>query len=183
MAHETSLGANMPIEPLPPTAPATSTTYHHSDSDVDYESDESDMDEESVRQRLLEDLDRIQASGSFSFSGELDQPPPCGISVPGIGKIRLPLDEAQAQELIGLARQAPYGKGEETIVDTSVRNTWELDASQFVCENSKWGTWVQFICERVVKPELGITPTRPVRAELYKMLIYEKGAMFKAHTE
>lgn len=182
-AQETSLGPNMPTENPPPTAPAASTTAHHFDSDLDYESDESDMDEESVKKRLLENLDHIQASGSFSFSSELDQQPPCGISVPGIGKIRMPLDDSQAQELIGLARQAPYGKGEETIVDTSVRNTWELDASQFVCGDSKWQKWVQSICDRVVKPELGITPTRPVRAELYKMLIYEKGAMFKAHTE
>ena len=29
--------------------------------------------------------------------------------------------------------------------------------------------------------ELGIN--EPIRAEAYKMLIYEKGAMFKAHTE
>lgn len=46
-----------------------------------------------------------------------------GLSVHGVGKIILPLQEAQVRELIAASRQAPYGKGSETIVDTAVRNT------------------------------------------------------------
>ena len=47
------------------------------------------------------------------------------------GDIKLPLNVATARRLIRQARQAPYGIGSETIVDTAVRNTWELDAAQF----------------------------------------------------
>jgi hypothetical protein len=61
-----------------------------------------------------------------------------------------------------------------------VRNTWELDASQFRFYNDAWARTVGK-CVGFVKTTLGITS--PIIADPYKMLIYEKGAMFKAHTE
>ncbi|KAK4671572.1 hypothetical protein QC764_0096620 [Podospora pseudoanserina] len=77
------------------------------------------------------------------------------------------------------ARQAPYGKDTETFVDTSVRNTWELDAARLEL-HSQWESTISAAC-KLVAQQLGITA--PVRAELYKMLIYKKGAMFKPHTD
>lgn len=137
----------------------------------------------SIKDDLLDALSAIKTSGSFAYSTAIADPPPCDISVPGIGNIRMPLEESQARELVALARQAPYGKGAETIVDTSVRNTWELDSSQFVCQSPHWNQWLQGVCEDFVVPKLGISPERCIGAVPYKMLIYEKGAMFKAHTE
>jgi hypothetical protein len=134
------------------------------------------------KEDVLETLNNIQSSGSFAASAALDKPPPCDISVPGIdGALRLPLDEAQARELIAKAHQAPYGKGERTLIDKSVRNTWELDASQFTVAGPKWDAWLRDLCEHEIAPKLGVTGE--IRAELYKMLIYEEGALFKPHTE
>lgn len=134
------------------------------------------------KEDVLEALNNIQTSGSFAASAALDQPPPCDISVPGIdGALRMPLDEAQARELIAKAHQAPYGKGEKTLIDRSVRNTWELDANQFTVSGPEWEGWLRDLCEREIAPKLGVTGE--IRAELYKMLIYEKGALFKPHTE
>ncbi|KAK3303296.1 uncharacterized protein B0T15DRAFT_513491 [Chaetomium strumarium] len=93
-----------------------------------------------------------------------------GLSVHGVGKINLPLQE----------EQAPYGKGSDTIVDTAVRNTWELDASQLEFHGDAYERTLNGAVN-FVHSTLGITT--PIRAELYKMLIYEKGAMFRAHTE
>jgi hypothetical protein len=128
---------------------------------------------------LLEALGGINASGSFASSGTLEDMEP-RLLVRGIGEISLPLGVAQAQQLIKMARQAPYGKGSETIIDTSVRNTWELGDDQFEFLNPRWPGYVQKLCSRVAI-DLGINS--PINAHLYKMLIYEKGAMFKAHTE
>ena len=125
-------------------------------------------------------LESIEAPGSFAAGGPLPTQPPAAISVPGIGDIQIPLEEAQAKELIAKSRQAPYGKGAETIVDTSVRNTWELDASQFTFKDPDWDTFLAGLCARVAG-NLGIR--HKIKADIYKMLIYEKGAMFKAHTE
>lgn len=134
------------------------------------------------KENVLEALKNIQTSGSFAASAALDKPPPCDISVPGIeGALRMPLDEAQARELIAKAHQAPYGKGEKTLIDKSVRNTWELDASQFAVRGPNWDRWLRGLCQREIAPKLGITGK--IRAELYKMLIYERGALFKPHTE
>ena len=44
----------------------------------------------------------------------------------------------QVKALIESATQAPFGRGEATIVDTSVRNTWQLDPSQFTINSEKW---------------------------------------------
>lgn len=97
----------------------------------------------------------------------------------GVGLVKLPLQPQDAQRLISKARQAPYGKVTETFVDTSVRNTWELDAT-LPDLSDPWRTTVSGLAIWADK-QLGITG--PVTAELYKMLLYEKGALFKPHTD
>lgn len=69
--------------------------------------------------------------------GKVDSSVLPGLNVNGIGAIGLPLVSSQMQEMIKLCEQAPYGKGEDTIVDTSVRNTWQLSPTQFQITNPK----------------------------------------------
>ena len=47
-----------------------------------------------------------------------------------MGSKGLPLCHAQANELKVECEQAPYGRREETIVDTNVRNALQLNASK-----------------------------------------------------
>ncbi|KAG5926576.1 hypothetical protein E4U42_003141 [Claviceps africana] len=133
-----------------------------------------------LKSHLLEALSSIQTSGSFASLGVLPESPPTDLFVDDVGEIALPLSESQARQMIAKARQAPYGKGSATIVDTTVRNTWELDAEQFSFRNPAWPAFIRQVCARVAV-DLGINA--PITAEIYKMLIYEKGAMFKAHTD
>ncbi|KAK0724019.1 hypothetical protein B0T21DRAFT_395412 [Apiosordaria backusii] len=132
-----------------------------------------------ARKGLCEALQGIKAVGSFAAFTKIPETSIKPILVHGVGHIAHPLQEVTARQLIEKARQAPYGKGSETFVDTSVRNTWELDAAQLDL-NPQWGSTIDTACTWVAQ-QLGITA--PVTAELYKMLIYEKGAMFKAHTD
>jgi len=129
--------------------------------------------------RLCSALDAVKTAGSFAAFGRIAPDNIKPITVHDVGSIAFPLRRATVKQLIEKARQAPYGRGSETFVDTAVRNTWELDAAQLNL-SSQWGSTVQSACKWVAK-ELGIAV--PVSAELYKMLIYEKGAMFKAHTD
>lgn len=129
---------------------------------------------------LLSALSSIKAPGSFASFGVLPQPPPAGLFVDDVGDITMPLSEVQARQLIAKSRQAPYGKGSATIVDTAVRNTWELDLGQFRFQSPHWPGFMRHLCAQVAL-NLGINA--PITARIYKMLIYEKGAMFKAHTE
>ncbi|KAH8684945.1 hypothetical protein BGZ61DRAFT_495252 [Ilyonectria robusta] len=132
-----------------------------------------------MRIDLLHALHSINTPASFACFGALKRTPPASLFVEGVGDIEMPLSESQARQMIAAARQAPYGKGSETLVDTSVRNTWELDASQFTFKNPSWPGYIQKI-SAAVGQDLGINTT--IKAEVYKMLLYEKGAMFKSHT-
>ncbi|KAJ4250573.1 hypothetical protein NW762_011832 [Fusarium torreyae] len=134
----------------------------------------------SFKEDLLNAIYNIKSVGTFAWSAPIQRSPSFPISVNGVGDIPLPLGEFHAQQIIVQARQAPYGKGSDTIVDTTVRNTWELDPSQFQINVPNWPDRVQHICGLVAQ-KLGINTT--VHAEIYKMLLYEKGALFKAHTE
>jgi len=136
--------------------------------------------DQAIRERLHQALEAIQAVGSFAAFRKLSVTSMKPILVKDVGNIAgFPLQEAAARQLIEKARQAPYGKGSETFIDISVRNTWELDASQLEL-SPEWASTIDDACKWVAR-QLGIMA--PVKAELYKMLIYEKGAMFKAHTE
>lgn len=128
---------------------------------------------------MLEAFDLINSTGTFAGAHKLKTTVP-GVSIHDVGDIDLPLQEAQAQQIIAKARQALFGKGSDTMVDTSVRNTWELDPTQFKLSPG-WLSVVSRLCE-TVSEEAGLGDAK-IHAELNNMLLYEKGAMFKAHTE
>ncbi|KAK1985924.1 2OG-Fe(II) oxygenase superfamily protein [Colletotrichum cereale] len=128
---------------------------------------------------LLEALDNVRTQGSFASFHPLKCVEP-DLFVHDVGPIVLPLQEPHIRQVIDKAIQAPFGKGSQTIVDTTVRNTWELVPKHFELRSPRWGADVQKICA-IVAEDMSIRS--PVNAELYKLLVYEKGAMFKAHTD
>ncbi|KAJ5113997.1 hypothetical protein N7456_002531 [Penicillium angulare] len=132
-----------------------------------------------TRKELLAAIDAIQTPGSFFTHGKTPTTNP-QISVRGVGNITKSLEESQARIMIENAHQAPFGRGTKTLVDTSVRKTWEINPDQFDFLNTRWDDFIQSICDKVAK-DLGIKS--PIEAKLHKMLLYEKGGMFKTHTD
>ena len=59
------------------------------------------------------------------------------LEIEGVGMIGCPLFPLQAQKIISVCEQAPYGRKEKTIVDLKVRNTWQLAPSEFKILNHK----------------------------------------------
>ena len=118
---------------------------------------------------------------SFSAKGTIEEVNP-GLWVEKIGNVGIPIPSHDAKRIISVSRQAPFGKGSDTIVDTSVRKTWEIDASQLKLTHPNWSQHFRKIIDDTAK-QLGIARFSDVNAELYKLLVYEPGAMFKAHTE
>ncbi|KAH7305224.1 hypothetical protein B0I35DRAFT_444179 [Stachybotrys elegans] len=88
-----------------------------------------------LRRRVLHGFEQITSPGSPAFMGRLEGSVNPRLSVEGVGLVDVSLTESGARQLIAEASQAPYGRGSETLVDTAVRNTWELDARQFVFLN------------------------------------------------
>lgn len=130
-------------------------------------------------------LDDVESLGDFASFGTLERFIDPQIHIDG-QPISLPLSEHDAQRIIQASHKAPFGKGSDTVIDPSVRNTWEIDRRDFQLRNPEWENYLHDILKRAAK-ELGVDPGigsgRGIYAELYKMLLYEKGAMFKAHTE
>ena len=131
-------------------------------------------------QELLALLDKVETSGTFSVSGTLPSILP-GLKVKGVGHIALPLLEHQAKALIELSQKSPYGRGEETILDTNVRNSWQIAAEDFELTNPQWEEALQEAVEQIGK-QLGLDDCK-IEFEQYKLLIYEKGGFFAAHRD
>jgi hypothetical protein len=100
------------------------------------------------------------------------------ISVEGLGKIKLPLEtKKQANAIIEFAKRAPFGKGEETVVDTKVRDTWEIDGSKVTIGNTKWKQQLETTVLAEVCMALGVDMGKSTpRLELYKLLLYTEGS-------
>ena len=118
-------------------------------------------------------------SGSFYHAGLLSSAPNPYLNISGLGVVGLPLSERDAKAIIPCATLAPFGKGERTVVDKEVRDTWEIEPSKISFANPQWERYVtDVVCVQVCK-SLGVNlvNTRP-RMELYKMLLYEKGSQY-----
>lgn len=129
--------------------------------------------------QFLDTLNALGESISFCASGARPLVLP-GLMVDGIGEVSLPVSKKDACSLIELADQAPYGRGEETIVDTDVRRVWQLEPDLFRLENPNWNSFIEELAKSV-KTEFGLR--RKVTASLYKMLVYEKGSFFAPHRD
>lgn len=134
----------------------------------------------SISEQLLKSLDKIDRPGTYCTSGELPSLVP-GLEVSGVGTIALPLDKRQAAALKKQARQAPYGKGTETVVDTKVRRVWEIDAESITFANPAWAGVVQEAVA-AIEAELGLGK-QALQAHLYKLLLYEAGGFFLPHRD
>lgn len=146
---------------------------------MDFDEREEEKALAAAKQHLLEALGDLSESISFCASGIRPLTLP-GLIVDGIGEVALPVSKTDAKRLIKKANQAPYGRGEATIVDTDVRRVWQLEPDQFRLENPKWEPFVHEIAKSV-KAEFGIK--QKVTASLYKLLVYENGSFFVPHRD
>jgi len=128
---------------------------------------------------LAEILHTVLRPGDFYATGTTDVYAP-GLEVDGVGVIALPLLPSQAAQLIAVADRAPYGRGEDTVVDTEVRRVWQIRADQIRLQGRHWGRSLDAIVARAAE---GLGVSGPVEAELYKLLVYDQGSFFVSHRD
>jgi hypothetical protein len=80
----------------------------------------SDDSEQSPKRQLLEFLESVNTSGSFATSHNTSLFPNPGLHIDGLGQVSLPLTQRDAEAIAEIGKQAPFGRGRETVVDTSV---------------------------------------------------------------
>jgi len=137
------------------------------------------MSTNAAKSALLNALHAIGEAHEFAVSGSLDLVLP-GLRVEGVGEIGLPVAPDDARALIGVAERAPFGRGEETVVDPAVRSVWQIGPERVAFGNPKWKGLVTSVV-RTVKEAFAIR--RPIQARLYKLLVYETGSHFAAHKD
>jgi hypothetical protein len=139
----------------------------------------NDADFEGIKKSLVINIEGIQYPRPFATAGKVPMLVLPGIVVDGVGLLHLPLSQEQLQALIKESCKAPFGKKNKTIV----HKTWEIDGSKVSFNNSSWYEILNNLVKNVTY-ELGIGggPAN-VDTELYKMLLYEQGAIYKPHQE
>lgn len=128
---------------------------------------------------FLTALQSIRGAGQFCAHGSLPFVPP-GIVLKNGEDLALPLNAAQAAALRALAEPAPYGMGEETRLDDTVRKCWQVDASELLWSFPRWQACLESLVTQVTE-ELGIEGK--VSAEPYKLLMYDTGGFFLPHRD
>ncbi|CAL1700296.1 unnamed protein product [Somion occarium] len=152
------------------------------------EDEEGEEDEEELDIDVLEKLEAIlssnfQSTGTFAFKQAYPDAPNPVLKIHGLGTIGLPLSSRDAEAIKTSAEQAPFGMGERTVVDKTVRDTWEIDAKSVAFGSTRW---VEFMADVVksVCQTLGVNfAASAPRCELYKLLLYEKGSHFLPHVD
>ena len=136
-----------------------------------------------VVEAIHSSLEDVKSVGSFAVFEPLESFPSPGIHLKDGDIIGLPLSNRDAQAIVAASHEAPFGKGEQTIIDKSVRKTWELSPTDFELQNPAWNSYIETIVARV-SSGLGISNCgKGISAQLYKMLLYDEGALFKPHQE
>ena len=88
-----------------------------------------------------------------------------------MGVLSLPQDLA---ELKALCKQAPFGRGSETVVDQTIRRTMETQNVDV-----RWADLKPVLS----KIRAGLCPQVDLVAKLYKVLLYEPGDFFQPHVD
>ncbi|MEP6649871.1 MAG: 2OG-Fe(II) oxygenase [Lapillicoccus sp.] len=130
------------------------------------------------REKLARVLGEAGPAAAYGTQLQLD-PADLLLEVVGVGRVGLPLSAAQAKELCDLGRPARFGRGERTMTDRTVRDTWEIPKESVRVEwNAAFGSALE-----KVRDGLGLAPDRRLTAELHSVLVYEPGQFFVPHQD
>lgn len=125
-------------------------------------------------------LEEVDRPGNYYVFGRFDTPLP-RIEIEGVGVLSFPLPAAQAEAIARNAERAPYGRGEDTLVDTSVRKVWQIVPEKIRLGGKAWPRILDTLLAELTTG-LGCTG-RKISAELYKFLLYDEGGFFISHRD
>lgn len=125
-------------------------------------------------------LASLPAALDFAAAGSIEGTLP-EVFIQGVGDLALPCRPATVRKVIDLCEIAPYGRGEETLVDTSVRKVWQLGPAKVEIGPVRWNDELEAVLEKAGNA-LGL-PSESLGADFYKLLVYETGSFFTAHRD
>ncbi len=137
------------------------------------------MSDTAMIRRLSKAIKGANRNAKFCVGDTLPAIDP-GIHVEDLGALALPLKQMSAKHLFAASHVAAYGQGTQTLVDTKVRKTFEIDSSK-VRLSDEWNSTIASATQQVAI-QLGL-PEEQLEAQLYKLLIYKTGGFFRPHRD
>ncbi len=121
-----------------------------------------------------------ERGGSVAAAGRVQVPRPTrATAAPGV--LSLPLRPDQLSALVASASRAPYGRGDATLHDDTVRRTWQLAPEAVEVLHPAWTETSLPAITSAAARALGVDGA--VTANPYKLLVYEPGDFFVAHRD
>jgi len=131
-----------------------------------------------ARDRLARTLrGDAQAAFSVELTAKTDD---LSLEVEGFGHVKFPVTPAKARKLLGLGQPARFGRGEQTVTDPDVRDTWEIPKHLI---RAQWDGATLKVILATVKEELGLPRAAELTADLHSLLVYETNQHFLAHQD
>lgn len=131
-----------------------------------------------ARERVAELLATSAEPASSSVFRKLPETD-LSVAVDEVGPLRFPVSDEQAVQLRGLGRRARFGRGEQTLTDPEVRDTWEIPKELVRVE---WTEAFSTVLDGM-RAELGLPPHCRLTPELHSVLLYETGQFFVEHQD
>jgi hypothetical protein len=126
-------------------------------------------------------LGRIGRSGAFAV--KLDaKAEDLRLEVTGVGRVAFPISKTSAAALCRVAKPARHGFKDQTVLDTAVRDTWEIAKSRIKIDGGRWKSALSSVLERIARG-LGLGSGAKLRALLHNMLVYAPGQFFVTHQD
>jgi hypothetical protein len=89
----------------------------------------------------------VKRAGDFVVHGTFELPMP-KVEVEGVGVLSFPVPGSQIAALIQQAVRAPFGRGEATILDPTVRQVWQLPPDKVRIGGKSWAASFDGIMDR-----------------------------------
>ena len=118
----------------------------------------------------------VGTEGDFAVHGRLPGTA-VAVEVDGAGSLELPMSEDQATRLRDISQPARFGRRQETLLDTSVRDCGEIAADAL---HLRWRDGALAALLKEVAARLGAVS---LEAEAHNLLVYGPGQFFKPHQD
>jgi hypothetical protein len=102
------------------------------------------------------------------------------LDVEEFGRAKFPVTPAKARKLITLGKPARFGRGQDTLTDPEVRDTWEIPIDLV---RATWDPIVLSDVLDTVKEELGLPNAAELDVDLHSLLVYEPNQFFLKHQD
>lgn len=134
---------------------------------------------ENITKALISEKEEASSKQAFYATEEFPVSK-ISVSVEGIGPIDFPISSETLEKLMALSHKAQFGLGEKTLLDETVRNTYEIPADklQVTVPEDELNSLLE-----AMRDSMGLDEKSRIVPHLYNLLLYAPGHFFQKHQD